>query len=192
MNSLSQLFRNMTTRSSRNVTEDDEDPEHDDEWNFLYEFQRNYRKREKITGRILLKELEVSPSMLQYLYSKSIFPSSKANSKGLKLRMKLREFYENPSAFSHVVDRDPHHSMELFCEANRDTFDENGIDSVIFDSLNNKIIICGNEANKDTATKIVRDLYLQYSAEDDISLDFEGTSFLCLPVVSTFHPPRQY
>lgn len=66
----------------------------DNEWDELYEFQKNYIIENKICSRELLHFLCVPVTMCIYIDNKAFYPSSDENTNGLKLRTKLKSLRE--------------------------------------------------------------------------------------------------
>lgn len=67
-------------------------------WKELYDFQKNYRTENCITGPCLLRNLNIHPSMTRFLYSNKISPSIKS-SDGKLLISALYNLYTNKSIF---------------------------------------------------------------------------------------------
>ena len=98
----------------------------------MFNFQKAYRKQNKITASDLLISLDLPLSLLRYLYSKSSCPSSRNKTIiGKQLRTKLSEFLKAPTAV--VASEHTPYLLQEFVEENRSSFDEMGIDSVFID-----------------------------------------------------------
>ena len=57
-------------------------PVSDEEWKRLYQFQVNFRSKNKVTASDLLVNLELPLSLLHYLYSDLVRPSNKIGTLG--------------------------------------------------------------------------------------------------------------
>jgi transcriptional regulator with XRE-family HTH domain len=129
------------------------------EWENLFKFQRDVRKERNITGSALLRKLNLSKTLLKYLYSDEtvprLYPSFKKKTLGWKLHEGLKSFLkENVSA--EIYKNTNSELLEEYFRENRPKFADLGIFSICVDSNGYDLII---SSKKDVDCEVVVKLF---------------------------------
>jgi len=97
-------------------------------WDELFQFQKDCRKTNKITGPAFLRQLNLPGVLLPYLYSNSRQPSKKTSSLGGKLRAAIIDLRTNPPSHFEISSQEDY--LEEYYIKNKDDFTACGVFAV--------------------------------------------------------------
>ena len=115
-------------------------PVSDEEWKRLYQFQVNFRSKNKVTASDLLVNLELPLSLLHYLYSDLVRPSNKIGTLGKSWQLKNSWGKRRPSC-DFRSGQEPEFVLRDIYEFNKEKFGSFGVDSIRISDDSNSVII---------------------------------------------------
>lgn len=143
-----------------------------DEWDQIFQKQKEFRIRNNITAGKIIDSLGMSKNMRQYLYSSKIKPSKRSDSAGYWLRVKLKE-YLNLHEKSEAVSTEDDSTDNLLAEIesnNKEILTNNWISSLVFDE--NRILVIVNHTNSlSTIQNILYQINRDFFSKFEIIID---------------------